>query len=423
MSIFKLILGEILFRKTHFLLSLLAATLAATLFVAGPTLIEGYSRQSDDTLGAMERKFQEDSRRYNDQTRRIMLKMGFNLLIVHRDTNMVDLFSKDFTSVDMPQDYVDKLANSPLLTLVNHVVATLRQRIEWKDRQVLLVGMAEESPQPHRGAPKPPLRQSVQPGTVVLGYRLGIGHEEGENIEVLGREFRVARIQSEKGSRDDVTIYMALPDAQSLLNKEGKINQILAIGCRCEGALLPKVRQQLAQVLPDTTISEQHSIALARAEQRKLVDREQVEKLETAREARGKVQDVMTTLDAVLTPLLILICAIWIGLLALWNVRERRAEIGVLRALGVGSRKIATLFLGKAAIVGLLGGAFGFLVGTQVARRLGIEALEVSPEYFTPALGLLLWALLGAPLLSALASYLPTLKALFQDPALVLREE
>ena len=73
--------------------------------------------------------------------------------------------------------------------------------------------------------------------------------------------------------------------------------------------------------------------------------------------------------------------------------------------------------------MGLFGGGIGFLLGTYVAGRLGIEALEVSPEHFTPALGLLFWALVGAPLLSALASYLPTLKALFQDPALVLREE
>ncbi len=423
MSIFKLILGEILFRKTHFLLSLLAATMAATLFVAGPTLIEGYGRQSDDTLGAMERKFQEDSKRHKDLTRKIMLKMGFNLLIVHKDTNMVDLFSKDFTSVDMPEEYVTKLANTPTLTLANHIVATLKQKIEWNDRQVLLVGLAEETPQPHRGAPKPPLIQRVQPGTAVLGYRLGIGRAEDESVEILGREFRIARIQSEKGNRDDVTILVALPDAQSLLNKEGKINQILALGCKCEGALLPKVRKQLGEILPDTTITEQSSIAVARAEQRELVDKAEAEKILTAREARAKNSKLMTTLDAVLTPLLILICAVWIGLLALWNVRERRAEIGILRALGVGSGKIATLFLGKAAIVGLFGGGIGFLLGTYVAGRLGIEALEVSPEHFTPALGLLFWALVGAPLLSALASYLPTLKALFQDPALVLREE
>ena len=35
---------------------------------------------------------------------------------------------------------------------------------------------------------------------------------------------------------------------------------------------------------------------------------------------------------------------------------------------------------------------------------------------------MLLFALIGAPLLSAVASYLPTLSAVTQDPAVVLRD-
>ena len=41
---------------------------------------------------------------------------------------------------------------------------------------------------------------------------------------------------------------------------------------------------------------------------------------------------------------------------------------------------------------------------------------------FSVQYDLLLYALLGAPLLSAVASYLPTLAALMQDPAVVLME-
>ena len=43
-------------------------------------------------------------------------------------------------------------------------------------------------------------------------------------------------------------------------------------------------------------------------------------------------------------------------------------------------------------------------------------------SYVYRILQALVYALVGAPVLSALASYLPTLTALVQDPALVLRE-
>jgi ABC-type lipoprotein release transport system permease subunit len=40
----------------------------------------------------------------------------------------------------------------------------------------------------------------------------------------------------------------------------------------------------------------------------------------------------------------------------------------------------------------------------------------------TVRLPILLYALLGAPLVAVIASYLPTLSALTEDPAVVLRE-
>ena len=67
----------------------------------------------------------------------------------------------------------------------------------------------------------------------------------------------------------------------------------------------------------------------------------------------------MSSLTTVTTPLVVLVCAAWVGLLAWSNVRERRSEIGLLRALGKGSGKIASLFFGRAALLGLIGGCVG----------------------------------------------------------------
>ncbi len=422
MSIIKLIFGEIWFRKTHFALNLFAASFAVTLFVAGPTLINGYSRASSDRLTTMKEKFEEESKLYKDETRKIMLKLGFNLLILHKDTNMDDFWAEDYSAIDMPQDYVDRLANAKTLTLATHIVATLQSKIEWNDRKVLLKGFQKETPQPHKKKKKP-MGHIVKPGHAYLGYRLGIGKKVGDKIQILGKEFTISQIFSEKGSKEDITIAVDLKDAQNLLNKEGKINQILALGCKCEGSLLPQVRKQLAEVLPETKITEQNSKAIARAEQRQLVDQQNEKILSETKDAHQEVEGTLRTLDAVTTPIVVIASAIWMALLALSNVRERRSEIGILRAVGLRSAKILSLFLGKATIIGLASGCIGFGLGYLIAILFGVNALEVASNYFNLSPQIFFYALIGAPLISIMASYLPALTALNQDPAIVLREE
>ena len=458
-----MLVAEIRYRKLNFVLSLFAVMIAVTLFVAGPMLVDAYQQETssqvaqwdsqveelEDRVTQLKARMQEvedktevELAQLEDETRQLMRDMGFNLMIVHKDTNMNDFWAADFAGTDMPQEYVDRLAGDARLTMVTHLVATLQQKTTWQNRSALLVGYLPEATQSHMRR-KAPMGYNVEPGTVYLGYELGVGRKAGEVIDVLGGDFRIAHILPEQGSKEDITIAMHLEDAQRLLKKPGRVNQIMALGCRCAGSNLPSIRTQLAEVLPETRITEFRSIALARAEQRDLVvakqqqilgqmqanlaEREKIlaERKEILAEmalSRARIQRVMETLASVITPMVVLAAAIWVGLLALVNVRERRTEIGLLRALGKGSATIASLFLGKACVTGLFGAAVGFLLGTAIAGWLGVAALDVGADYFNVRYDVLLYALLGAPLLSAVASYLPTLTALMEDPAVVLRE-
>ena len=422
MNMLKMLLAEIGYRKLNFLLSVLAITMAVALYVAGPMLVDGYGRETDARVAELQKKTDAELGVLEDQTRKLMLGMGFNLMIVHQDTDMSDFWAADFASKDMPQEYADRLAADRRLTYVTHLVATLQQRITWQDRKVLLVGYLPESTQSHMGR-KAPMGYNVKPGTVLLGYELGAGRTPGQIVQVMGKDFQVAQILSEKGSKEDITIAMHLADAQTLLGRPGRVNQIMALGCNCAGSNLPNIRKQLAEILPGTRITEFRSIALARAEQREQVAAQRQQILADVADSRSEVQKVMEALAAVITPTVVLASAVWVGLLALANVRQRRTEIGILRAIGKGSGTIAGLLLGKAALMGLLGAAIGTGLGIVVARWIGVRALDVTAGYFSLRPDVFAVALLGAPIVSAVASYLPTLTALMQDPAVVLRDQ
>ena len=435
-------------RKLNFFFSFVAVMTAATLFVAGPTILRGYQRDSDQrltemqqetdqTLGAMEKKAGQDLVNLDKRTRRIMRDLGFNLRIVHKNTDLTQLFAK-FVSFDMPESYVDKLASSPEITKIVHLVATLKQMVEVDGQSRLLVGFAPESTQSHIEQ-KSPMGFQIKSGTVYLGHLAakkdqGI-YQVGDKIEILGNEFSVARVLPLDGSENDIAIAMHLKDAQRVLNKPALISEIVALGCKCKTVnRIEEITAQLEIVLPDTQVIELRMQAIAREDQRKLVTKYNAQQMEDYKSTRKKIVDeeetgkatVLNVLEGVtnyVIPLIVLVCVIWIGLLAWSNVRERRAEIGLLRALGRNTNHIIVLFLGKAVLIGVLGGIVGCAVGSFFAIQLAQTSLfDGSLAHFQPATGVLFATVLGAPLLAAMASYLPTLLAIRQDPAVVLMD-
>ncbi len=421
MNIFKLLFDEIRYRKINFILMLFGVTVAVSIFVAGAAIVNGFHSASIERFEALQAETKEALALVEDDTRKIMLKMGFNLKILHRDTNMDNFWSDGYSEHDMPQAYVDRLANAKQLTLVTHLVATLQRKIAWKNRKVLLVGYLPETPKAHEKAKKP-MGFAIQQGTVYVGHNLGVGRKEGDSLDILGKTFTIAKLLPERGTVEDITLAVHLSDAQAMLDEPGKINQILAIGCRCKTALLPEVRKQLEAVLPETRIHEIGPKALARVEQRSLVAKNKQKVLAEFSMHRNEDQRQMENFAGVVTPLVILAAAVWVGLLTLANVRERRIEIGLLRALGQKSIRIATLFLGKALLLGIVGGAVGFAAGSLLARIMLVDAMGIAPAHYQIPFAMLSWSMIGAPVVCAMASYLPALSAVLQDPAIVLRD-
>tara|TARA_B100000959_G_scaffold106667_1_gene112442 strand:+ start:34 stop:534 length:501 start_codon:yes stop_codon:yes gene_type:complete len=122
-----------------------------------------------------------------------------------------------------------------------------------------------------------------------------------------------------------------------------------------------------------------------------------------------------------LLPAVIFVCGLWIAALAMLNTRDRRQEIGVLRALGQGGGRIALLFIGKAVVIGLLGALIGYAIGVGLALQFG--RLQFTQDQLGWNLSLLGGALLLAPAFAAVSSFIPAMLAVTQDPADTLRHD
>ena len=231
----------------------------------------------------------------------------------------------------------------------------------------------------------------------------------------------MSALQPQRGNQDDITLWINLREAQQILGKEGRINAIQALECNCAADRLGQIRDDIGRVLPDTQVIEFSSQALARAEARNRAAAEAREAIQREQESRAAAARQRERLFAVLAPLVIGACAVWAGLLALGNVRSRTGEIGILRALGVPTRRILAILLVRAALIGLLGASIGFVVG-WLGSWLGENRISAGPPLealFDPRLFAMVLVL--TPILSALIGWLPAIWAAQLDPADSLR--
>ncbi len=381
MTILNLIFKEIIHRKINFILGLLAVLIAVALFISFFTAGQASSRE----------------------TTRLMRDMGFNLRIIPKKTDMSKFWMAGFSEHTMPEEYIDTFASQKGISY-NHLVATLQTKILWRDVEVILTGLEPERCPP--GREKPPMAVEIKQGPAYIGYELAqrLELKKGSTIDIRGKTLTVAKTLSESGGVDDIRIQCHLRDAQDILNLKGQINEIKAIDCLCFALTddpLAILREELAAVLPEAKTIQMKPMAAARAQTRQLV----------------------RNVFAVIMPIVVVACGAWIGVLAIMNVRDRQQEIGIMRALGYDSGRITLLFLGKAVIIGLLGAAAGFFIGTAMALNFGPGIFKVTAKAIKPEYVWFAWSLIVAPVFSAVSSFIPAMIAITYDPAVTLREE
>ncbi|HTQ55622.1 MAG TPA: FtsX-like permease family protein [Bryobacteraceae bacterium] len=128
--------------------------------------------------------------------------------------------------------------------------------------------------------------------------------------------------------------------------------------------------------------------------------------------------------------------ALFIGMFIIYNsfaiaVTQRRAEIGILRALGATRGQIRTLFLGESAIAGLAGSAVGIGFGLLMAQGLtastnafmeGVMGASANADHMLVQPWLLAIAAAVGVVTSVVAAMLPARNAARVDPVKALQK-
>lgn len=464
MKLSQIIFSEIRFRSRNALVSVLAVVIGAACVVVTLSKMHGHEVETAQLLDEREAELTRLTEELNDEMRKITKRLGFNVRILPREQNLGEFYAEDFAAKTMPESYATVLSESSLIT-VQHLLPILLQRATWpeqKDRSIMVIGIRSEQGSTKiesaviegdktssflaagtqgkkqdgdeakaipaiaqkKKKPKTPIIQPVPMGKVVLGYELHTkqGWEVGDKITILGREFEIHEMKNQRGTKDDITMWIPLKTAQEIFSLEGRINEIQALQCKCAWADIAKIRGEIEKVLPQTQVIEIHGKALARAEARTQTHEATVQLHEDWKRSRAAIQAQWEKTASIVIPLVLVASVALVGTLMYFNVRDRQSEIGILGALGLSSVKVSQVFLGKALILGVVGGGLGVLCGVALAAGLHPQDSVIQ---WTQSIhvGALFATFFLTPVWMLLAAWLPATWAAQQDPADILHED
>lgn len=428
MSLLRIVLRELVYRRLGFVLGVFGVAVAVGC-VLGQFLILGqHDRRTEDILNLHEKEYLKELADLENDIRVYTKNLGFNLVIFPKNVDLAHFSSKGYIDSTMPEEYVDRLSKSPLVS-INHLLPVLQRRVFAPEvgLEVMVIGTIGEVAIAKQDKKKPFL-EPVQRGKIVLGHELrrrieqqpvrGTSLIPGSSVSLFGKTFIVQKLQPKQLGPEDTTAWLHLKDAQDLFEQKGRINALYALGCNCSAGRMGVIREEIAAVLPETVVEEYETKATARAESRNRAAQAKKVILEQAALERIELRAQKESFLSVLVPLITLAAIVLLGTLAFLNVRERRGEIGLFRALGWQSTQILGLVLIRSLVVGVLGAVLGLLTALMAGRMLGEGYDWIGTHGVSVAV-----LLIGAPLASLLAAWLPALLAARQDPAIILQQE
>jgi putative ABC transport system permease protein len=256
---------------------------------------------------------------------------------------------------------------------------------------------------------------------VLVGDRLAarLGTRSGDQITAAGRTFRVSGILSTGGAEDD-QIVGPLALAQEILGKPGAVRRVYVSALtKPEDALARRDPKSLSGPIYDRWYCSPYpqSIAFQLAE---AIPHSHAEQIRQVAQNEGAVLTRIEGLIFLITLASLFASALAVSAAMATAIFERRAEVGLMKALGGGRAAVASVFFAEATLLALIGGFIGFGAGALLARQIG-HSIFNSQISIPPVLLPVILAI--AVIVTFAGSAAAIRKAVGLDPVFALRGE
>jgi putative ABC transport system permease protein len=256
---------------------------------------------------------------------------------------------------------------------------------------------------------------------VLVGERLAsrLGEKPGDGITLAGRQLRVSGILSTGGAEDDEVV-APLGLAQEVLGRPDAVKRVYVSALtKPEDAFARRDPKSLSGAIYDRWYCSPYpqSISLQLTE---AMSHSHAEQIRQVSQNEGAVLTRIEGLIFLITLAALFSSALAVSAAMATAIFERRAEVGLMKALGAGKLAVASIFFAEATLLALIGGFVGFGVGSVLAHQIGhsIFNSEISiPPVLLPVI------LAIAVIVTFAGSAAAIRRAVGLDPVFALRGE
>jgi putative ABC transport system permease protein len=256
---------------------------------------------------------------------------------------------------------------------------------------------------------------------ILLGERLAeqLGAKAGDQVSVSGRDLRISGILS-TGRAEDEQIIAPLALAQEILGKPGAVRRVYVSALtKPEDAFARRDPRSMSGEIYDRWYCSPYpqSIAYQLAE---AIPHSRAEQIRQVAQNEGEVLTRIEGLIFLITLAALFASALAVSAAMATAIFERRAEVGLMKALGAGKLAVAAIFFAEAALLALIGGVIGFGAGALLAHQIG-ESIFNSHISIQPVLLPVILAI--AVIVTFAGSTMAIRRAVGLDPVFALRGE
>src|SRR5579864_7853894 len=256
---------------------------------------------------------------------------------------------------------------------------------------------------------------------VLVGERLAaqLDTKPGDTLNISGRQVKVSGTLSSGGAEDD-EIVAPLSVAQQILGKPGAVRRVYVSALtKPEDAFARRDPKSLSGAIYDrwycTPYPQAISLQLTEA-----IPHSHAEQIRQVAQNEGAVLTRIEGLIFLITLAALFASALAVSAAMATTIFERRAEVGLMKALGAGKLAVASIFFAEAALLALIGGTLGFALGSALAHQIGrsIFSSDISiPPVLLPVI------LAIAVMVTFAGSAAAIRRAVGLDPVFALRGE
>jgi len=256
---------------------------------------------------------------------------------------------------------------------------------------------------------------------VLIGERLAgnLAKKTGDTLALAGRQLRVSGILSTGGAEDDQVV-APIAVAQEILGKPGAVRRVFVSALtKPEDAFGRRDPKSMSGAVYDRWYCTPYPQAIA-LQLTEAIPHSHAEQIRQVSQNEGAVLTRIEGLIFLITLAALFASALAVSAAMATTIFERRAEVGLMKALGAGKLAVASVFFAEATLLALIGGFAGFVVGALLAHQIGHSIfnseIAIQPVLFPVILAI-------AVIVTFAGSAAAIRRAVGLDPVFALRGE